>query len=255
MFTSAGRAARACRAGGRRLRVITSQRLCVSRHRRQCDEALTRDQPDPRGARGTTGPSAGSRRPVIKGPRRGPIMEAGRRVTRVVGSMLQVSFLNLVVHKCACVCVCVCACAAELEGGMNHGLKGRSKMGKWEGGSRGKGRILKADSGCCMAEANTILQSSYPPIRNKFLKKYLTSLSRKPSCVTLYLLLQSQTKLPISISLCLNPSSGGEIRTPQGSPPCLCLTAPAVKRVLSGTGSTPDLLETPWVLGTWGSQL
>ena len=69
---------------------------------------------------------------------------------------------------CVCVCVCVCACAAELEGGMNHGLKGRSKMGKWEGGSRGKGRILKADSGCCMAEANTILQSSYPPIRNKF---------------------------------------------------------------------------------------
>ena len=43
------------------------------------------------------------------------------------------------------VCMCVCVCAAELGGGMNHGLKGRSKMGRWEGGSRGRGRMLKAD--------------------------------------------------------------------------------------------------------------
>ena len=34
-------------------------------------------------------------------------MEAGRRVTRVVGSMLQVCFLNLVMHMCASVYVCV----------------------------------------------------------------------------------------------------------------------------------------------------
>ena len=59
--------------------------------------------------------------------------------------------------------------------------------------------------GCCMAEANTILQSSYPPIRNKFFKKYLTSLSRKTSCVTLYLLLTIANKTPDQYQSLLKP--------------------------------------------------
>ena len=33
----------------------------------------------------------------------------------------------------------------------------RDDLEGWEGGSRGRGHILMADSHCCMAEANTVL--------------------------------------------------------------------------------------------------
>ena len=71
MFTSTGKAARVCRAGGRRLRVIVSQRLCVSRHRRQCNEALTQDQwihGVPGRQKGNDRAQRGQQGPVIRAP-------------------------------------------------------------------------------------------------------------------------------------------------------------------------------------------
>lgn len=45
------------------------------------------------------------------------------------------------------------------EGGMG---------GEWEGAQPGGNtRVLTAGSCCCMAEASTVLQRGYPPIKNK----------------------------------------------------------------------------------------
>ena len=40
----------------------------------------------------------------------------------------------------------------------------------WEGQEGKDICVLVADSQCCMAEANTILQSNYPPILKSFFK-------------------------------------------------------------------------------------
>ena len=43
--------------------------------------------------------------------------------------------------------------------------------GRWEGGSRGRHVCIpRADSCCRVAERNTVLQSNYPSMENRFLK-------------------------------------------------------------------------------------
>lgn len=52
------------------------------------------------------------------------------------------------------------------------GLAGRSEMTEGVGGSfRREGVYVDLYLLCCTAEINTALESSYPPIKNKFFKK------------------------------------------------------------------------------------
>jgi len=60
----------------------------------------------------------------------------------------------------------------ELKTGLCGNLELWDEVGRGREVQEGGGIcILMADSCCCMAETNTVLQSNYPSIKNEYVKK------------------------------------------------------------------------------------